>query len=88
MNTTINPFDTIMIITIVEAYEVGFDFVFPHNNNHKNHPHSNLRASHSGEGPSCLYICIDSKPLPNLTQDIPYFIIQTTKRLLSSIINK
>ena len=32
---------------LCEAYEVGFDFVSPRNNNH-NHPQTNLADSHTG----------------------------------------
>ena len=40
---------------LCEAYEVGWDFVIAPEQQQWQ-PHQNLAASHTGEGPSCLYI--------------------------------
>ena len=46
----------------------------PHNNLN-NHPHPNLTASHTGEGPSCINIKIDVSLFPTLLPILIIFLV-------------
>ena len=58
-----------------EAYEIGWDFVIAQEQQQQwQQPHKNLAASHTGEGPSCIYLSHQAEESINHHYDVQFII--------------